>query len=166
MNLIAAVDENWGIGYKGKLLVSIPKDMKMFHEMTMGKVVVMGRRTLESLPGGLPLTGRMNLVLTSNRNLRLRNAVTVHSPEETLEELKKYSGRDVYVIGGESVYRQFLPYCNVAHITKISQKFEADAYLPNLDERKEWKITADSEEQTYFDLEYRFLKYERVLSQK
>ncbi|MCD7716579.1 MAG: dihydrofolate reductase [Lachnospiraceae bacterium] len=162
MNLIAAVDENWGIGYRGKLLVSIPKDMKLFQEMTMGKVVVMGRRTLESLPGGLPLAGRVNVVLTSNRNFKARNAFVVHSVPDALETLKNYSDEDVFVIGGESIYRQFLPYCSVAHITKISQKFETDVYLPDLDEAGDWKITADSEEQTYFDLEYRFLKYEKI----
>ncbi|MCC8104355.1 MAG: dihydrofolate reductase [Clostridiales bacterium] len=161
MNLIAAVDENWGIGYQGKLLVRIPADMKSFREMTANKVVVMGRRTLESLPNGLPLAGRTNLILSSNPNYKVRNATVLHSMDEMMKELEKYSDEDVYIIGGESVYRQFLPFCDTAHITKIRQKYEADAFFPNLDEREDWKITADSEEQTYFDMEYFFLKYER-----
>ncbi len=161
MNLIAAVDANWGIGYRGKLLVSIPKDMKLFQEMTMGKVVVMGRKTLETLPGGIPLAGRMNLVLTSRTDFQIRNAEVAHSVEDARTKLENYRDEDIFVIGGESIYRQFLPFCSVAHITKIDEKFEADAFFPNLDERSEWRVTADSEEQTYFDLEYRFLKYEK-----
>ncbi|MCD7745639.1 MAG: dihydrofolate reductase [Lachnospiraceae bacterium] len=161
MNLIAAVDENWGIGRDGKLLVSIPKDMKLFHEMTMGKVVVMGRKTLAGLPGGIPLAGRTNLVLTSNPHAKIRSAAVAHSLEEALEQLKAYRDEDVFIIGGESIYRQFLPYCRTAHITKIHQAFEADAFFPDLDKLEGWHIKADSEEQTYFDLEYHFLRYER-----
>ena len=76
-------------------------------------------------------------------------------------ELKKYNDEDIYIIGGESVYRQMLPYCNVAHITKIDHSYEADTYFPNLDQDEEWHITADSDEQTYFDIAYQFVKYER-----
>lgn len=162
MNIIAAVDENWGIGCRNKLLVSIPSDMKFFRETTTGKVVVMGRKTLESFPNGLPLKNRTNIVLTANPDYRVKNAILLHSTEAVLEELKKYEDSDIYIIGGASIYRQFLPYCNVAHITRIHKKYEADAFFPNLDEMEEWQITADSEEQTYFDLEYRFLKYEKV----
>ena len=147
MNLIAAVDENWGIGYRNRLLVQIPSDQKFFREETMGKILVMGRKTLESLPGGKPLPGR--------------GAWVFHNVEALLEELKKYPSQDIYVTGGESVYRQMLPYCEVAHITKIYRKYQADTYFPNLDAREEWVLTADSEERTYFDLEYRFLRYEK-----
>ena len=162
MNLIAAVDKNWAIGKNNELLVSIPNDMKMFRQMTTGKVVVMGRKTLESFPNGLPLKNRVNIVLTKNQNYQVKGAIIVHSVEEVLEELKKYDSEDVYVIGGETIYRQLLDECDVAHITKIDYAYDADAYFPNLDERPEWKITADSEEQTYFDLEYYFYRYERV----
>ena len=79
-----------------------------------------------------------------------------------MEELKKYRSEDIYIIGGESIYEQLLPYCDVCHITKIDKSYEADRYFPNLDKMPEWEITQDSEEQTYFDLEYLFLKYERV----
>ena len=162
MNLIAAVDKNWAIGCKNKLLVSIPADMKFFRETTTGKVVVMGRKTLESFPNGQPLKKRVNIVLTHDKNFKAVDASIVHSMEELREELKKYPSEDIYVIGGETIYKQLLDDCDVAHITKIDYAFEADAYFPNLDEMPEWKITQDSEEQTYFDLEYYFYKYERI----
>ena len=161
MNIIVAVDRNWAIGYKNKLLVSIPADMKFFRSTNTGKVVVMGRKTLESFPNGLPLKNRINIVLTANREFKVKDAIICHSVEELLEELKKYDSDDIYVIGGDSIYHQMLPYCNVAHVTKIDHAYEADTWFPNLDELPEWEITADSEEQTYFDLEYQFLKYER-----
>ena len=162
MKLIAAVDKNWAIGNKGQLLVSIPQDQKMFRDETMGKVIVMGRKTLESFPNGLPLKNRTNIVLTHDHTYKVPGAVVVHDMDELHEELKKYDSEDIYVIGGETIYRQLLDECDVAHITKIDYAYDADAYFPNLDERPEWKITADSEEQTYFDLEYYFYRYERV----
>lgn len=162
MNLIAAVDKNWAIGMNNKLLVSIPDDMKFFRQTTTGKVVVMGRKTLESFPNQKPLKNRTNIVLTSDRGYRADGAIIVHDMDELHEELKKYDSSDVYVIGGESIYRQLVDECDVAHITKIDFAYAADAYFPNLDEKPEWKITADSEEQTYFDLEYYFYKYERI----
>ena len=162
MNLIAAVDKNWAIGCKNKLLVSIPADMKFFRETTVGKVVVMGRKTLESFPNGMPLKKRTNIVLTHDKTYKVPDAILVHSMEELHEELKKYPSEDIYVIGGETIYKQLLDECDVAHITKIDYEFEADAYFPNLDELPDWKITQDSEEQTYFDLEYYFYKYEKV----
>lgn len=79
-----------------------------------------------------------------------------------MEELKKYADEDIYIIGGESIYRQLLPYCNVAHVTKIDHAYQADTFFPNLDQDEDWEITADSDEQTYFDIPYQFVKYERV----
>lgn len=162
MNLIVAVDSNWGIGLKNKLLVQIPNDMKFFRQETTGKIIVMGRKTLESFPQSQPLAKRVNIVLTSDRNYQVKGADIVHSMEELMEELKKYNSEDVYVIGGESIYRQLLPFCDVAHVTKIDHSYEADTYFPNLDADPEWKITAESEEQTYFDIAYTFTKYERI----
>lgn len=159
MNLIVAADRNWAIGYQNKLLVSIPADMKFFRQTTTGKVVVMGRKTLESFPNGLPLKKRTNIVLTANRGYQAPDALIVHSLEELLAELRKYPGEDIYVIGGDSIYRQLLPYCEIAHVTKINHAYQADTYFPNLDELPNWEIAGDSEEQTYFDLEYRFLLY-------
>ena len=129
MNLIVAVDKNWANALHNKLLVSIPADMKFFRETTMGKVVVMGRKTLESFPGGQPLKKRTNIVLTSDKNYKVKDAVVVNSVEALLEELRQYNDEDIYVIGGESIYRQLLPYCKVAHITKIAHAYEADTYF-------------------------------------
>lgn len=161
MNIFVAVDSNWAIGNKGKLLVSIPNDHKHFREETAGKVVVLGRKTLQTFPQGQPLKNRINIILSSDRDYRVKDAVVLHSMEELLEELKKYDSENVCIIGGESVYRQLLPYCDTAHVTKIDHVYEADAYFPNLDEDPEWEVTADSDEQTYFDIPYTFLKYER-----
>ena len=162
MNLIVAVDKNWAIGNQNKLLVSIPADMKFFRETTTGKVVVMGRKTLESFPQKQPLKNRINIVLTKDKDYKVNGAVVVHTLEELLDELKKYNEEDIYIIGGESIYRQMLPYCKLAHITKIDHAYEADTYFPDLDNMEEWAITGVSEEQTYFDLEYYFTRYERV----
>ena len=161
MNIIVAVDENWAIGYRGDLLVRIPADHKMFRNETIGKVVVLGRKTMDTFPGGLPLAGRTNIVLTRNPEYQVKDAIVVHSVEELLAELKNYDTRDVYVIGGDSVYSQLLPYCDTAHVTKIDRSYEADTYFPNLDASGEWEITAESDEQSYFDTTYHFLKYER-----
>lgn len=161
MNLIVAVDNNWAIGNKNELLIRIPNDHKHFREETTGKVVVLGRKTLETFPQGLPLKNRINIILSTDKNYKVKDAIVVHSIDELLEELKKYNDEDIYIIGGDSVYRQMLPYCNVAHVTKIDHEYEADAYFTNLDKDEAWEITADSDELTYFDIAYQFLKYER-----
>ena len=121
----------------------------------------MGRKTLESFPNQRPLKNRVNIVLTKDETYQVKDALVVHDMEQLREELAKYPSEDIYVIGGESIYRQLVDECDVAHITKIDYAYEADAYFPNLDEKEEWEITADSEEQTYFDLENRLLKYEK-----
>lgn len=161
MNLIAAVDSNWGIGKNNQLLVKIPADMKFFRETTTGKVVVMGRKTLESFPNGQPLKNRVNIVLTHDKTYQVKDAVLVYSLEELWKELEKYESENIYVIGGESIYDQLVDACDTAHITKIDYAYDADAHFPNLDERPEWQITQDSEEQTYFDLIYHVYKYEK-----
>ena len=156
MNAIAAVDANWAIGNKNRLLTSIPADMKFFREKTMGHVVVMGRKTLESFPNGLPLKNRINIVLTANRSYKVKDAIIVHTKEELLEELN-----ELYVIGGGSIYEMLIPYCDTAYITKIDHVYAADTYFPNLDQMDDWEMTEVSEEQTCFDFEYVFEKYER-----
>ena len=166
MNMIAAVDRNWAIGRKGKLLVSIPGDQKYFREETLGKVVILGRKTLKTFPQGMPLPGRTNLILSSDRGFQVKGGIVCHSIEELMEKISGYPSRDVYCIGGESLYSQLLPCCDVAHITKIDHAYDADAYFPNLDRNPEWEITADSDEQTYFDIAYSFLRYERVNGRK
>lgn len=161
MNAIVAADKNWGIGYKNKLLISIPSDMKFFRQTTMNHVVVMGRKTLESFPNGLPLAKRTNIVLTRDQDYKVKGAILVHSEEELLEELKKYEEDDIFVIGGGSVYEMMLPYCKTVYVTKIDFAYQADTYFPNLDEMPEWEMTEESEEQTCFDIEFAFTKYER-----
>lgn len=161
MKAIVAVDKNWGIGFENKLLTSIPSDMKFFRETTMGHVVVMGRKTLESFPNGLPLAKRTNIVLTRDPDYQVKGAVVVHSQEELLEELKKYKGEEIFVIGGGSVYEAMLPYCRTIFVTQIDYAYQADTYFPNLDKLPEWEMTEEGEEQTCFDIEFRFTKYER-----
>lgn len=162
MKAIVAVDKNWAIGYQNKLLVSIPADMRFFKQETTGKVVVMGKRTLESFPGGRPLKNRINICLTRDKNFMDPDAIIVHSIDEVLEKVKEYNTDDVYVIGGESIYRQLLPYCSLVHVTKIDYAYQADSYFPDLDGMNEWEITGESDENTYYDLEYSFVRYERV----
>ncbi|HIT67169.1 MAG TPA: dihydrofolate reductase [Candidatus Merdisoma merdipullorum] len=161
MNLIVNADKNWAIGYKGKLLVSIPEDMKFFRSETTGKVVVLGRKTLATFPGGLPLKNRTNIILTRNKDFAAKDAIVCHSVEEALEELKAYPSEDIYIIGGDTIYKQFLPYCDVAHVTRTEHAYDADAWFPNLDEDPDWELTGQSEEKTYFDLEFTFCRYER-----
>ena len=152
MKAILSADRNWGIGNGNKLLVSIPSDMK---------VVVMGRKTLESFPNGQPLKNRTNIVLTENPDYRVKDAVIVHSKEELLKTLEQYDTEDIYIIGGESIYRMMLPYCDTVLVTKIDRAFQADTFFPDLDKMEEWEMTEEGEEQTCFDLEFRFTKYER-----
>ena len=140
MRAIVCADKNWGIGYKNRLLVSIPSDMKFFRETTTGKVIVMGRKTLESFPNGMPLKNRINIVLTRDRNYEAKGAVIVHDEEELMNELGKYDTEQIYIIGGESVYKMMLSYCDKIYVTKMTQ---------------------ESEEQTCFDLEFCFTTYER-----
>lgn len=160
MDLIVAVDKNWAIGNKGNLLVSIPEDMKFFRQTTMGNVVVLGRKTLSGFPNGMPLGGRDNIILSTNENYNVKGATVVHSKEELFEELKKYKDRQIFVIGGGKIYEMLLPYCRYAHVTKIDYSYEADTYFPNLDELDNWTVVADSDEHTYFSLEFYYYKYE------
>ena len=161
MNVIAAVDRKWGIGNKRQLLVQIPADQKLFRQETTGKVIILGHRTLETFPQGMPLAGRTNIILSRDPDFEVKGADVVHSIEELMEELKAYDSRDVYVVGGESIYQQLLPYCDTAHLTMIDHTYEADAHFPNLETDEEWVQTGESDEQTYFDLAYTFVKYER-----
>ena len=161
MKLIVAVDRNWAIGKDNKLLVSIPDDMKFFRETTTGKVVVMGRKTLESFPNSKPLPNRVNIVLTRDAKYEAKGAIIVHSKEELNEELKKYNSDDIYVIGGESIYRMMLDECDRAFVTYVDYSYDADTYFPNLDEMSDWKLAQESEEQTYYDIEFYFRTYTR-----
>nr|WP_314447461.1 dihydrofolate reductase [uncultured Lachnoanaerobaculum sp.] len=163
MNIIVAVDKKWGIGNKGKLLVSIPRDKKLFREETTGKVIIMGHNTLLSLPGAQPLAGRENIVLSRDKSLSIKGATVLNSVDACMDYLRKNNIKDsdVFVIGGESVYNDFLPYCDVAHITYIDYEYEADRYFLNLDISNEWSLVLETEEETYFDIPYTFRLYKR-----
>ena len=162
MNLIAAVDRNWAIGRNGKLLVSIPQDTAYFRQMTTGKVVIMGRKTLESFPKKKPLRNRAeNIVITRQTDYQAEDATVVHSVEEALNAAARYDTRDVFVIGGGEVYRSLLPYCDTAYITKIDFAYDADTRLPDLDHDPEWEKVRATDELTYFDLVYEFDTYRR-----
>lgn len=160
MKAILSADKNWGIGCQNKLLIQIPSDMKFFREKTAGRTVVMGRKTLESLPGGQPLKNRRNIVLTKNPEFTVRGAEVVHSAEELREVLDDEG--EVYVIGGGAIYELLLPYCDTVYVTKIDFAYQADTFFPNLDESPEWRLAEESEEQTCFDIEFTFRTYRRV----
>ena len=147
MRLISAVDRHWAIGNQGKLLVSIPQDQKRFRDQTIGGAIIMGRKTFESLPGQQPLYGRMNVILTNNKDYKVKNAVVCHSVEEALEAVKDVPENQVSVIGGE------------ADVTWIDFTYSADTFLPKLEEADGWKLVSESDEQTYFDLCYTFRRY-------
>jgi len=163
MNIIVAVDKKWGIGNKGKLLVSIPRDKKLFREETTGKVIIMGHNTLLSLPGSQPLAGRKNIVLSRDSSLSIKGATVLNSVDACIDYLRKNNIKDsdVFVIGGESVYNDFLPYCDIAHITYIDYEYEADRHFLNLDISNEWSLVLETEEETYFDIPYTFRLYKR-----
>lgn len=165
MQMIVAVDRRWAIGNKGSLLVSIPADHRMFREKTEGKILIYGRKTLATFPLQQPLSGggRRNLVLSGNLNYTVRGAEVVHSIEELLACTQDEDPDDLMVIGGASVYRQLLPYCDLAFVTKVDRVYEADAFCPNLDEDPQWELFEEGEEQTCFDLTYAFLTYRRKI---
>ena len=162
MDMIVAVDENWRIGINGGMLTSIPEDMKFFRTMTKDSVVVMGRKTLESFPGGKPLKNRVNIVLTKNSAYNPEGVVTVGDFDRLFDELKKYPDKKVFCIGGDSIYHAMLPYCKKAYVTYIYRAFDADTDFPNLDQDSQWKLSDVSETQEHNGIRYEFRIYERV----
>ena len=159
MKAIVAVDLNWGIGCEGKLLQFIPEDMKLFKEKTIGNIIVMGRETFESLPGKNPLKDRVNIVLSRNKSFKDDRLVICDSVEATLKELEKYDSNKIFIIGGETIYKQFLPYCNELYITKVQNQQKADRFFPNIDIMKEWHQAEVSEEKKHNNIKYVFSKY-------
>lgn len=160
MKAIVVVDRNWAIGKDGRLLVHLPGDLKYFKERTKGKVVVMGRTTLESLPGGKPLPERTNIVLSRNQDYEAE-CPACHSAEELLQDLKRYDTDDIYIIGGAEVYRQFLPYCDSVYVTKIDEEFPADQYFENLDALPEWEQVWEDEPREEKGVRYVFTEYRK-----
>lgn len=158
MKLIAAVDQNWGIGCGNMLQVRIPADLARFQAITKGHTVLLGRRTLETFPGGRPLKGRRNLILSENRAFCCEGAEVYHSVKEVLGA----ASEDTFVIGGESVYRLMLPYCDTAYLTKLSAAFPADRFFPDLDALPDWAVREEEPPLEHEGLTYRYVTYRRI----
>lgn len=158
MDMIFSADKNWGIGYGSKLLFRLPGDMAFFKKMTIGKTIVMGRATLESLPKGSPLPDRRNIVLTTNRDFTADGADICHSLQELFALLQKCEG-GIFVIGGENLYRQLMPYCEKAYITRFDTAAAADHFMPDFDAAPEWRLTETSETMSEKGVDYRFCTY-------
>ncbi|MBQ8612505.1 MAG: dihydrofolate reductase [Oscillospiraceae bacterium] len=154
LNLIAAVTKDWGIGANGGMLCSLPEDMAFFRTMTAGAIVIMGRATLEALPDARPLKGRNNIVLSRNPEYTCAGACVVHSAAQALRAAADIaveriaageSMPQVYVIGGGQVYRQLLPYCTGAWITRMELQMPAESFCPDLDAEPGWQLTHTGE---------------------
>lgn len=167
MQIIVAVDKNWGIGNKGDLLVHIPEDLKRFRALTTGKIVVMGRKTLESLPKQQPLKDRTNIILTHDKSYHVEGAIVVHTIYELLVHCKalEYNPEDIFIIGGGQIYNQLVSFCDTLYITKINQEYEADTFFPNIDENKKW-ILKSKEDREYEGLSFSFLTYKRKVCEE
>ena len=161
MKAIGAVDSNWAIGNKGQLLVSIPADQKNFRNETIGKTIVYGRKTLETFPQQVVLPKRNNIILSTQKEYRVKDAAVVHSRQELLDLVSDFDTNEVYIIGGASVYKEFLDLCDTAIVTFIDKEYQADSYFPNLDKDPEWELADESEEQVYFDITYTYRTYVR-----
>lgn len=147
MTAIAAVDANWGIGYKGDLLISLPEDQKgVFRKYTAGNTVVFGRKTLLTFPGERLLPKRVNIILTRNRDFEKEGAVILHDRDELQQYIEDHPEEKVFLIGGETVYKSMLDLCDEAIITNIHKEFTADAHFPNLDEDPEWVLDREEDE--------------------
>ena len=162
MKAIVAVDSNWAIGNKGQLLVSIPADQKdNFRRRTSGNTIVYGRKTLETFPQKIVLPNRRNIILSTRPDYTVKNAEVAHNRDELMDLIKNENSDDVYIIGGETVYKQFIDDCDSAIVTFIDKVYEADAYFPNLDKDPNWELVEESDEQVYFDITYTYRIYKR-----
>ncbi len=164
MKLIAAVDQNWNLGYRGGLLFRIPADLKRFRTLTNGNVVVMGRKTLLSLPGGKPLPNRDNIVLTRNTAFHAQDVGIARSIDGLSKLLRQpaFVGKEIFVIGGAEVYAQLLPYCESALITHVNAAREADCSLPNLGTLENWVLAERSEVQFHEGLSFSYVTYQNT----
>jgi dihydrofolate reductase len=166
MKALVAVDKNLGIGYKGELLERIPEDIKFFKQSTLGKVVIMGRATFLSLPRQEPLKDRINIVLCEDKQFSDKEITVCSSLNEIFSEIKKYPADEVFVIGGEVVFAELLPYCSEAYVTKIENTYPADRYFPNLDNDERWKLIYCGESRIYNNISYCFTTYVNEQVQK
>lgn len=160
MKAIVVVDKNWAIGNKNRLLAHLPGDLKYFKERTLGKTIVMGRETLETLPGKKPLPGRNNVVLTRNREYATDCSIC-NSTEQLMDMVNGADPEEIFIIGGEKVYREFLPMCDTCYVTKIDKAYEADKFFRNLDEDEEFEAVWESEAKEENGTKYRFIEYRR-----
>ena len=161
------MDLNNAIGLNGELLAFLPKDLARFKRITEGenKAIVMGRKTLESLPGGKPLPNRTNIVVTRDESFSQEGVIAMYSLDLLRAQaflLEVINGIDVFVIGGGEIYKQLLPDVNTIYVTQLHHKFKADTYFPKINLR-EWTITEESEMQNEGGLEYQYITYERVV---
>lgn len=161
MNLIVAVDKNWGIGRDNGLLAHLPGDMAYFKATTSGKTVVMGRKTLESMPGKRGLPNRTNYVLTSNVGYEAERCIVVNSEDELMKALAAFEPDDVFLIGGASIYNKYYKLCDKLYITKMDADLNADTRIVNIDEDADFEVVSESEPMTENGVTYRFLVYER-----
>lgn len=161
MNMIVAVDEKWGIGRDNGLLASISEDMKYFKAHTIDKVVVMGRKTLESLPGKRGLPKRINYVLTTQKGYEAERCIVVNSEEELFNVLERYDGDDVMLIGGASMYNKYYELCDKLYITKLYADLNADAFIVNIDEDERFEVISESELHEENGIEFKFFVYQR-----
>lgn len=163
MKAIVAVDDNWGIGYKGDLLAKVPEDMKHFKNQTSNSVIIMGRRTLESFPNKQPLPNRTNIILTRDPNYKVNgdNAIVVNSLDSAYSEAYRFAnhGKRIYVIGGGEIYRYFLQNCDVVYVTKFYKSFpNVDTYFPNLENEGFFPVVM-SDIREHDGLKYKFITY-------
>ena len=163
MIAIACVDKNNGIGKDGKLLISIPEDMKFFREKTKDSIVVMGRKTLFSFKDKAPLKNRINIVFSNNKNLKndytnFDNIFFVNSKDELYNIINNYHNKDVFLIGGAKIYNDLIDECDKAYITRLNKTFDADTFFPNLEE-KGFIIDNISDNYTYNEINYNFITY-------
>lgn len=160
LNLIVACDLEWNIGLGNKLLFRISEDLKRFKRLTVGHPVVYGRRTLESFPKGKPLAERPNIVLSRNQDFQVENATVVHNLDELFAVLRQIGDPVVSVIGGGEVFRQLLPYCRTAEVTRVLSVFLADVHFPNLDRILGWSLVEQGDMRQDKGLAYRYDRYE------
>ena len=158
MQAIVAVSQSWGIGKDGRLLFRLSADLRRFKALTTGRTVVMGRKTLQSLPGGKGLPNRRNLVLSRRMDYAPENPEVVTS----VEALLRTAGEDAFVIGGQQVYEQLLPHCERVHVTKVLADAPADAFFPNLDEDPAWRIASVSDVLTESGISFQYVEYCRA----
>lgn len=159
MIAIVNVTPDWGIGKDGRLLVAVKDDLRRFRQLTQGKTVILGRKTLSTFPDGKPLKNRRNLILSSKPDFTVEGAEVCRTLAELLETLADTPSEDVFVIGGASVYRQLLPYCTCAYVTKTFIDAPADSFFPDLDAMPNWEQTAASDVREENGVTYQYIDY-------